>query len=296
MTRSMRRTMTMVAAVALAMLSSLPAAFAAPSVSTNPVDRGWWDGDGIHLEGHANYCVGDCGGSARLRNFFVFDIPDSEYAIVEATLAIRNGNGGGDLLDYAIHQVKTPVSEVRAEGIGSAHDRGIYRHLGDGMVLGHETPTNVDAAFVNVDLSSRGLLYLSNHQDSRIVFGGVLEGAGLGDFLFADSVDYPVGDVDFYYYWGYPTHLSLNAPSMVDPGDRVRFRGAITAPTNHACVEDMTLEVKVGDEAFDVSTDTDGHYEFTRRIHDRTKVSVFFEEGPDYNCGAAEAKKTIRVS
>ena len=292
----MRRTMMMVIAAALVMLAAVPPALAAPSVSINPVDRGFWDSEGLHLEGHPNYCVGDCGGvDVLLRNFFVFDIPDSEYAIVEATLALRNGNGNGDVENFVLHQVKTPVGDVRAEGTGTAHDRAIYRDLGDGTVFGHEVPADDDEAFVNVDFGPKGLLYLSNHQDERLTIGGALEGAIEGDNLFASSQGYPVSDVDLYYYWGYPTHLSLNAPSMVDRGDRVRFRGAITAPTNHPCVEDMTIEVKVGSDAFDVSTDSDGHYEFTRRINDRTRVTVFYEEGLGINCGVAQAKKTIRV-
>jgi hypothetical protein len=102
---------------------------------------GWWDGNGTHVVGLDNYCVGNGCSSAPLRDFFSFDASLLPGCARSATLQIPTGarSGSGDFFaspaggTLVLHDVSTdPLTLNTTAGPNPA----VFDDLGTGAFYG----------------------------------------------------------------------------------------------------------------------------------------------------------------
>ncbi|HEY5753349.1 MAG TPA: PEP-CTERM sorting domain-containing protein [Chthoniobacterales bacterium] len=147
-----------------------------------PTDGGWYRSDGFHDGTRTdrfatNYLVGNIisDGVPRVnRNFFVFDLPDTNENIQSAQLELLNLAGGFRSLDpsetFTLYAVSTPIAALTA---GGSDLTTIYDDLGDGVQYGSGTITSA-SGFLSIDLNADFIATARAATGGLIALGGAL--------------------------------------------------------------------------------------------------------------------------
>ena len=298
MQMKLRRLMALMIGTGLFVAGVVTPAVAVPDAVVNASFRGWWVSNG-RSGSNNNYCIGrECSGGRAERNFFVFNLPSSSEAITEATLYAQNPSAFGTTRPFTLHAISSSVAELTADMPNpSPAGVAVFKDLGDGTVLGSRTPASLGESPVYVGLNARGRIAATKRLGTTFSVGGMLEGDTDEDSLFGGSSGVPASGVQLVYYLGPGTSLSLNVPGKVNEGARVNIRGHLDS-SYAPCSDQQELDLKVGSQNNDVTTDASGDFSIRRKITKKTTVSALSAGGfaaSDQGCGASEAKATIKV-
>ncbi|MFO0815773.1 MAG: S8 family serine peptidase [Gemmatales bacterium] len=157
-----------------------------PNNNGDATDSGWYNSTGFHDPINENYIVGQASSTLQYRDWFVFDVPVATGPITAARLELYNpsstvndGNGyiSPDASEtYALYDVTTPVSTLRAGGSGLT---GIYDDLGTGVSYGSVTVTAAsNGTFIVINLNAAGIAAVSAAQGGQLAMGGALTTLG----------------------------------------------------------------------------------------------------------------------
>jgi hypothetical protein len=155
-----------------------------------PIDRGWYEADGVHHTDNLNYFVGDGQGPIH-HNFFLFDLSASQRPIESALMQIFNpatGFGGADPFEtYVLYDVTTSIQAL-IDGTGGTQ---AWDDLGSGIEFGTLTVTSADVAtFISIELNADAITSM-NASPGLFAIGGALTShdgiEGNAEYVFGDT-------------------------------------------------------------------------------------------------------------
>ncbi len=142
----------------------------------NATDRGWYDTAGFHDPINDNYIAGNSSTVRTVRNFFVFDLPNTSDAILSAELRLLNPFDGftspSPSETYELYDVSTSIVNLIAGGTGLTLT---YLDLGAGTAYGNTVATAAtNGTTISIALNASFIAAAQSVNGGLIALGGAV--------------------------------------------------------------------------------------------------------------------------